>query len=129
MLARVQATTLPTNDDLSHLWARARIAELGDYENLQHDDGHVAQITELGLRYSLLTKYTSFVAVDEPVRRTTPVVKTVKQPLPLPAGVPEEAVGQNISTSPEPGSTALLLVTMVLLPIAYLRRRWKPAVQ
>jgi len=123
------ATTLPTNDALSHLWARAQIAELGDYVNLQHDDARVAQITDLGLRYSLLTKYTSFVAVDEVVRRTTPEVKTVKQPLPLPAGVPEEAVGQNISTSPEPGSTALLLVTMVLLPLAYLRRRWKPATQ
>jgi Ca-activated chloride channel family protein len=123
------ATTLPTNDALSHLWARARIAELGDDVNLQHDDARVTQITDLGLRYSLLTKYTSFVAVDEVVRRTAPEVKTVKQPLPLPAGVPEEAVGQNISTSPEPGTTALLLVAIVLLPIAYLRRRWKPAVQ
>jgi Ca-activated chloride channel family protein len=122
-----QATMLPTNDALSHLWARARIAELGDYVNLQHDDARVAQITDLGLRYSLLTKYTSFVAVDEVVRRTTPGLKTVKQPLPLPAGVPEEAVGQNISTSPEPGSTALLLVTIVLLPLAYLRRRWRRA--
>lgn len=119
-----QATTLPSNDALSHLWARARIAEIGDYVNLDHaDEVRVGQITELGLKYNLLTKYTSFVAVDEVVRRTTPELSTVKQPLPLPAGVPEEAVGQNISTAPEPGSTALMLTTALLGPLLYLRRR------
>ena len=116
------ATTLPNNDALAHLWARARIATLGDYVNLQHDDARVAEITDLGLRYSLLTKYTSFIAVDAPVRHTTPELTTVKQPLPLPAGVPEEAVGQNIATSPEPSTTALRF-TAALLPLAYLRRR------
>jgi Ca-activated chloride channel family protein len=118
-----QATMLPSNDALSHLWARARIAQLGDYVNLQHDDARVDQITELGLRYSLLTKYTSFVAVDELIRRKTPELSTVKQPLPLPAGVPEEAVGQDIPTSPEPGTTVLLLTALLLAPFAYLRRR------
>ncbi len=123
-LALDQATTLPSNDALSHLWARARIAQLGDYVNLQHDDeGRVAQITELGLKYSLLTKYTSFVAVDQVVRRTTPELSTVKQPLPLPAGVSDEAVGQSISTAPEPGSVALMLTTALLGPLLYFRRR------
>jgi len=124
-LALDQATILPANDTLAHLWARARIAELADYVNLQRvDEARVAQITDLGLKYSLLTKYTSFVAVDEVVRRTTPELGTVKQPLPLPAGVPEDAVGgQDISTAPEPGSTALLLTAALLGPLAYLRRR------
>lgn len=121
-----RATLLPANDALAHLWARARIATLGDYVALQHDDGRVAEITTLGLRYNLLTKYTSFIAVDTPVRRTTSDLATVKQPLPLPAGVPEQAVGQDIATSPEPSTTALL-VTAALLPLAYLRRRRKSA--
>lgn len=123
-LKLADASTLPTNDALSHLWARARIATLGDYVNLRHDDTRVAEITNLGLRYNLLTKYTSFIAVDEPIRRTTPELTTVKQPLPLPAGVPDQAVGQNIATSPEPSTTALL-ITAALLPLAYLRRRRK----
>jgi len=122
-LELARATTLATNDALAHLWARARIAQLGDDVDLQHDDARVAEITNLGLRYNLLTKYTSFIAVDAPVRRTTPELATVKQPLPLPAGVPEEAVGQNIATSPEPSSTALLITAALLGPIAYLRRR------
>ncbi len=117
------AATLPNNNALSHLWARSRIATLGDFENLQHDDARVAQITDLGLHYHLLTKYTSFIAVDAPIRRTTPEITTVKQPLPLPAGVPEEAVGQNLATSPEPSTTALLITTAIFGPIAYLRRR------
>jgi len=29
------------------------------------DDKRVAEVTELGLRYNLLTNYTSFVAVDQ----------------------------------------------------------------
>ena len=117
------ATLLPNNDALAQLWARARITQLGDYVNLTPDDARVAQITDLGLHYHLLTKYTSFVAIDQLVRRTAPDLTTVKQPLPLPAGVPNEAVGQGFSTSPEPGTSTLLLTTAALVPLAYLRRR------
>src|SRR6185295_7607206 len=56
-LALDRATILPSNDTLAHLWARTRIAELADYVNLQRvDEARVAQITDLGLKYSLLTK-------------------------------------------------------------------------
>jgi Ca-activated chloride channel homolog len=52
------------------------------------------EVTKLGLRYHLMTQYTSFVAVDTIVRDTGEVV-TVKQPLPLPKGVTDYAVGDN----------------------------------
>jgi len=50
-------------------------------------------VTDLGLAYNLLTAYTSFVAVDTEVRNKSGQVSTVKQPLPLPQGVSDYAVG------------------------------------
>ena len=49
-------------------------------------------MTGLGLKYHLMTDYTSFVAVDTIIRETGEVV-TVKQPLPLPQGVSDYAAG------------------------------------
>jgi Ca-activated chloride channel family protein len=84
---------LKANSALRYLWARSRIAELSDYNLLQPDDQRIKQITQLGLDYNLLTAYTSFVAIDSEVRRKDGDVTTVKQPLPLPEGVSDYAVG------------------------------------
>lgn len=78
---------------LKYLWARDRVRELGDFYNLTHDDARKTEITELGLRYSLMTKFTSFIAIDERVRNTSGESSTVKQPLPMPHGVSNNAVG------------------------------------
>src|SRR4029453_908045 len=56
---------------LRYLWARTRIAELSDFGPATPSEDRVKAITSLGLTYSLLTKYTSFIAVQEKVRRTT----------------------------------------------------------
>ena len=79
------------NAALRYLWARERIARLDDYGKLGADVKK--EVTNLGLRYHLMTQYTSFVAVDTIVRDTGEVV-TVKQPLPLPEGVSDYAVGE-----------------------------------
>lgn len=81
------------NAALRYLWARHRIAILSDYNRLRPDDGRVKEVTDLGLQYNLLTAYTSFVAVDTEVRNTGDRPATVKQPLPLPQGVSNYAVG------------------------------------
>jgi Ca-activated chloride channel family protein len=79
---------------LAYLWARHRIQRLADYNNLRHDDERVEEVTRLGLTYNLLTPYTSFVAVDKtPVLARADTARTVRQPLPLPAGVSATAVG------------------------------------
>ena len=78
---------------LRHLWARTRIADLSDFGPSCAERGRVAEITSLGLTYGLLTQYTSFIAVHEVVRRTTEGADDVDQPLPLPAGVSDLAVG------------------------------------
>jgi len=78
------------NSALQYLWAREKIARLSDYGRVGEDVRE--EITDLGLKYHLMTQYTSFVAVDKIIRKTGEVV-TVKQPLPLPQGVSDYAVG------------------------------------
>lgn len=78
---------------LKYLWARKRIALISDYNTIDHDRERVEEITSLGLKYNLLTPYTSFVAIDTIVRTDGEKTVTVKQPLPLPQGVSDLAVG------------------------------------
>ena len=84
---------LQTNSALRYLWARHRIALLSDYNRLSHQDERVKEVTSLGLTYNLLTQYTSFVAIDTQIRLKDGKAQTVKQPLPLPQGVSDYAVG------------------------------------
>ncbi len=90
-----QVTPDESNAALRYLWARRLIATLGDYAGLGFDEETrvKSHITELGLTYNLLTAYTSFVAVDRVVRNDGTEVVSVEQPLPLPQGVSDEAVG------------------------------------
>ncbi len=89
----VEAATASTKlEAIRFLWARHRIATLGDFNKLASDDRRVKEITELGLQHHLLTAYTSFVAVDK-IKRGNGTYETVKQPLPLPEGVSDLAVG------------------------------------
>jgi Ca-activated chloride channel family protein len=82
-----------SNVALRYLWARHRIKTLSDYNNLRMDNERVKEVTNLGLTYNLLTDYTSFVAIDSLVRNTTGDSTSVVQPLPLPQGVSNLAVG------------------------------------
>ena len=81
------------NAALRYLWARHRITMLSDYNLLREDDKRVKEVTDLGLTYNLLTAYTSFVAIDNEVRNQDGKPTIVKQPLPLPQGVSDYAVG------------------------------------
>jgi Ca-activated chloride channel homolog len=77
------------NSALQYLWAREKIARLADYGRVGLEVRE--EVTGLGLKYHLMTEYTSFVAVDTVIRDTGEIV-TVKQPLPLPQGVSNLAV-------------------------------------
>jgi len=82
------------NSALRYLWARHRIQLLSDYAGVRGEDSDLAkQVTDLGLKYGLLTQYTSFVAIDSRVRNADGKPEVVKQPLPLPEGVSDYAVG------------------------------------
>jgi Ca-activated chloride channel family protein len=82
------------NAALRLLWARQRIMNLVDFSHFDRNNQEVVkEVTALGLKYSLMTPYTSFVAVDQ-VKRADGQVVTVKQPLPLPEGVSDLAIGE-----------------------------------
>jgi Ca-activated chloride channel family protein len=111
------------NSALRYLWARSRIAELSDYGSSDLAEENIKAITALGLKYNLLTRYTSFIAVREVVTNPNGSAQDVKQPLPLPLHVSELAVSTEVGSEPEliwlmVGS--LLLATIMILR----RRRW-----
>ena len=110
---------------LRHLWARYRIAALSDQEALEGGSAAKDAITDLGLKYSLLTQYTSFLAVDQVVRNKVPADSTsVNQPSPLPQGVENSALGAEVPSTPEPATWGAMLVTLsVLAMLAHRRRR------
>jgi Ca-activated chloride channel family protein len=114
------ASAAASHAALRHLWARTRIADLSDFGPATPNEARVAEITSLGLTYSLLTRYTSFIAVQEIVRRTTESADDVDQPLPLPAGVSDSAVG--VTRGPEPEIVWLFAIVVGLLGCVSLLR-------
>jgi len=110
---------------LRHLWARTRIADLSDFGPSVPSEERVAEITALGLTYSLLTRYTSFIAVQEIVRRTTESADDVDQPLPLPAGVSDLAVG--VTRGSEPGIVWVCAMVALLGWMSLLGVRRRPS--
>jgi len=59
---------------LKYLWAREKIRLLADYKEVQFDSDIREEITALGIKYNLLTEFTSFIAIDS----TTNIVSAQK---------------------------------------------------
>ncbi|HJP91723.1 MAG TPA: VIT domain-containing protein [Pyrinomonadaceae bacterium] len=113
------------NSALRYLWARSRIAELSDYGSSSVDEARTKEITALGLKYNLLTRYTSFIAVREVVTNPTGSAQDVKQPLPLPLRVSDLAVGNGTEAGSEPELIWLIVGSLLLATVMILRRkRW-----
>jgi Ca-activated chloride channel family protein len=105
------------NRALRYLWARSRIAELSDYGSGTLPEDTVKEITSLGLKYNLLTQFTSFIAVREQVTNQSGTAQDVEQPLPLPVGVSDQAVGS------EPEFVWLVVGTLTLAVLFMFRAR------
>lgn len=117
------------NSALPYLWARARVEQLMDYGTLQEENSMERvkkEVTQIGLDYSMLTPYTSFIAVTEQVRNTGNEANDVNQPLPLPLHVSNNAVGSYTSGS-EPGIAAVIVIGVFTLMIGGARRLRKRA--
>ena len=110
------------NRALRYLWARSRIAELSDYGVSHPDADRIGDITSLGLKYNLLTQYTSFIAVREMVRNTQGPAQDVDQPLPLPLGVSDLAVGTESGSEPE---LVWLMTASIVIAILMMFLRWR----
>jgi len=107
-----------SNRALRYLWARARISELSDYGFGTPSADRIKEITSLGLKYNLLTQYTSFIAVREKVTNKTGAAEDVQQPLPLPVGVSDLAVAS------EPELVWLLAAVLLIGTIMIVRWRF-----
>ncbi|MGD9642083.1 MAG: VIT domain-containing protein [Elusimicrobiales bacterium] len=95
------------NAAMGPLWARARITEFSRAIVARGEDGLRERITALGLEHSLVTQYTSFVAVD---RSTAVAGKALTVPVEseLPEGVRYEGCfgGQNVAVIPRAAGLA-----------------------
>ncbi len=126
-LAEAAAATGMDHPALPVLWARERVRHLEEKE--KRDAETVREITSLGLSYSLLTHYTSFLAVDETPKKFDGVAQTVKQPVPLPKAVSESAIGETtgapviVKNGSIPEPTSIGLVSFLVVLLALQRRR------
>ena len=113
--ADFQAAT--TNSPLKYLWARQKIRMLQDYNNLGRKDETLAkEITKLALNYSLLTDYTSFVAVDSEVR-LSPGSRVDAEPSII------NSMASNAGAVPEPDEWAMIFLLMGFILFLYLNQQ------
>lgn len=110
------------NSALRQLWARKKLADLSDFGALS-GAANKDEIVNLGIKYNLLTAHTSFVAVHELVRNPEAPSQDVTQPLPLPAGVSNYAVGGGMQNTPEPEFYFLLMMAALILAITAWRAK------
>jgi Ca-activated chloride channel family protein len=82
------------NAPLRVLWARRWVELLMDEHHMGPAPELEEAVTALGLAHHLLTPFTSFVAVDSEIVNRGGEGDAVKQPLPLPEGVSNLAVGE-----------------------------------
>lgn len=103
------------NTALSYLWARARVEKLTDYGlNDADTDAAKKEVTEIGLKYSMMTPYTSFIAVLETVRNRDKQSTDVSQPSVLPENVSDLAVG-GYAVNSEPEQMTLIAIILLIL--------------
>jgi Ca-activated chloride channel homolog len=94
---RALAVRLPSKREahksLAPVWARRRIERLMLEQSRGEKPELVAQVKALGLAHRLLTKYTSFVAVERAIRAGLDIpLETVLIPVEMPEGVSFEGV-------------------------------------
>lgn len=82
------------NKALKYLWARERVTLL-NYENsfAGTDSSLIKEITSIGLNYSILTQYTSFIAIYKKERNKEGIAdSTIMQPIPVPQNVTDMSI-------------------------------------
>ena len=123
------ASTGPSdkNAALRQLWARKKLSFLSDFNTAYGENGNKEEIVNLGMRYNLLTAHTSFVAVHEVVRNPEAQSRDIRQPLSLPAGVSEFAVGGGMLNAPEPEFYLLILMAFLIVLSAALKQMRRSA--
>ncbi len=118
-----QTAPLEINRALKYLWARKRIQMISDHYFEPQNQDRKSEITSIGLTYNLMTEYTSFVAVLDDIRNTKGSAKDVTQPLPMPRGVPNSAVGVSAAKVPEPELSVLIALAALAVGLSRYRKK------
>ncbi|MEL7003787.1 MAG: VIT domain-containing protein [Bacteroidota bacterium] len=104
--SKIDKASLSSNAKaLKYLWARNKVMLLSDYNNLDRLHKNQEAITKLGLKYNLLTQYTSFVGVDE----KGPIQKINQSPV-------------SSGAVPEPHEWAMITLALLLVGFLALRK-------
>lgn len=105
------------NEALRYLWARQQLKLFSDYQSVSGEQAYKSQITEIGLKYSLLSKYTSFVAVDE-----RDLLEEDEEPDTVPRDYRKQNHGGGV---PEPGEWALIILSTLMIGFLFIWSPWK----
>lgn len=114
---------LEENGVIRYLWARKKVERLTDYGTDDRNEAVKKEVTQIGLDYSMMTPYTSFIAVVEQIRNPEGNSKDVKQPLPLPQNVSPFAVGTGYTVGAEPGDLLLVFLAAVVCFLCMRKKR------
>lgn len=117
--------TYESGDAIRYLWARMRLERLMDYGYSKDDPDVKEEVTKIGLDYSIMTPYTSFIAVIEEIRNSEVESTDVGQPLPLPLQVSNLSVGGGYRAYSEPEDIILIFafIGIVLIRVLHHRKR------
>ena len=116
-------TTYEKGDAIRYLWARMRLERLMDYGYSKDDPSVKEEVTQIGITYSIMTPYTSFIAVVEEIRNPEGNSTDVDQALPLPLQVSNLSVGGGYRTYSEPADMILVVALIGIMLIGGLRHR------
>lgn len=114
---------MENSDAICYLWARSRLERLMDYGYSKDDPEVKDEVTQIGLTYSIMTPYTSFIAVIDEIRNPEADSTDVDQPLPLPLKVSNLAVGGGYRAYSEPEDIILMLALASAAVLHFLSRR------
>lgn len=116
-------TAYEKGDAIRYLWARMRLERLMDYGYSKDDPSVKEEVTQIGLNYSIMTPYTSFIAVVEEIRNPEGNSTDVDQALPLPLQVSNLSVGGGYRAYSEPADMILVVALIGIMLIGGLRHR------
>jgi Ca-activated chloride channel family protein len=112
------ASTASFHPGITTLWARQRVEDLMDRWRLSDEDsrpGIRSTLIAHAIRYRLVTRFTSLVAVEEVVANTSGASTTVAVPAELPAGMQMEKVFGAPATGTADGFLEALGLALFLL--------------
>ena len=118
----VKNNTRKTDGALKHLWAGKRIERLSGLNTGNEDADINSEITDLGLKYDVLTKNTSFIALNDTARNTVITEEKIRQSVPLPAEDPKPAPTA-FAKVPEPGLYLLVFILTSVFVTGKVRKK------